>query len=127
MLIIASSIFLAVAIYLIIKLSKSDDDDDDDNKQHDLDINGPGYHSHSEGNKNSSATMLMGLFTVIFMIMFAVGMYYSIKMSTERYKIAGQAIEKGDKGTAAAVLAPEIGEGVGYAAQGIGAAIWGRR
>lgn len=72
---------------------------------------------------SSGGTVIGGigvmLLIILFIGLFVVMIYFSIKMTMERYKIAGQAIKQGNTGVAAMVLAPEIGEGVGAGVQGL--------
>lgn len=79
------------------------------------------YVQHSESNSGMSTGMSI-LVMIIFIAIIAliiVGAYFSIKMSMKRYEIAGEAIRRGNTGAATAVLAPEIGSGVGSALGGL--------
>lgn len=74
---------------------------------------------------STGSNVVVVLIGIILFIFFVVAMYFGIKMTMMRYKIAGDAIKQGNTGVAAAALAPEIGEGIGAAAGGIGDAIGG--
>jgi hypothetical protein len=73
--------------------------------------------SVSVSGESSGGEVTMSVFTGIFIILiislFMVMAYFSIKLTMKRYEIAGDAIKQGNTGAAAAVLAPEIGEGIG--------------
>ena len=76
-------------------------------------------------NPSTGSSVVAVIIVIIFIIFFIVAMYFGIKMSMMRYKIAGEAIKQGNTGVALGALAPEIGEGVGDLAGGIGNAIRG--
>jgi amino acid transporter len=50
---------------------------------------------------------------ILFFGFFIVVAYFGIQSTMARYKLAEDAIDKGQGGVAAAALAPEIGEGIG--------------
>ena len=63
-----------------------------------------------ENNQSGSA---IGIFIFIIFMLFFVGIIFiSFKMTMARYKIAGEAIKQGNTTVAAAVMAPEIGQGI---------------
>lgn len=78
--------------------------------------------SRDTSNKNYSTELPVwaGLsIFIIFIILFIVIIYFSIKTSMARYKLAGEALKSGNKGLAVAALAPEIGEGIGAGLGGL--------
>lgn len=69
--------------------------------------------------------VLIVCIVLVFLGIMIIGIYFAVKSSMMRYRIAGDAIKRGKSGVAVAALSPEIGEGVGLAAQGISDAIRG--
>ena len=72
--------------------------------------------SKSTNNTDSSGSMF-GIF--IFIIFFVGIAFISFKMTMARYKIAGEAIKQGNTGIAAAIMAPEIGQGISSGLSGL--------
>lgn len=56
-------------------------------------------------------TVILVIFILIFIIFAVFGLYLTVM----RYKLVGQALEKGDTGTALALSSPEIGSGINKA------------
>lgn len=68
--------------------------------------------------ESSSSKSVLGsigivLIVILFIALFIVLVFFSIKLSMKRYEIANQAIKEGNTGLAVSALAPEIGEGIG--------------
>ena len=75
--------------------------------------------SKSTNNTDSSGSMF-GIFIFVIFIIFFVGIVFiSFKMTMARYKIAGDAIKQGNTGVAAAIMAPEIGQGISSGLSGL--------
>ena len=71
-------------------------------------------------NNNQSGLGAIGIFIFIVFILFFVGIVFiSFKITMARYKIAGEAIKQGNTTVAAAVLAPEIGQGINAGLSGL--------
>ena len=75
--------------------------------------------SKTTNNTDSSGAMFGIFIFVIFIIFFICIVFISFKMTMARYKIAGEAIKQGNTGVAAAIMAPEIGQGINTTLSGL--------
>ena len=83
------------------------------------------YGQTFQGNDSGIGIIAVIIFIIFFGIFFAV-IYFGMKAQTQRYSLASDAIKRGDKTTAMAALAPEIGMGIENAEEGLGDIIWNR-
>ena len=95
---------------------------DDDDKQRALKMNAFG----DSGGSDTGFYIIAVLGFILVFVLFALAIYYGTKAQTQRYNLAADAVKKGNTKLAAVALAPEIGEGVREAEEGLGDMIWGR-
>ena len=72
-----------------------------------------------ENNQSGSGTAIGIFIFIIFMLFFVGIIFISFKITITRYKIAGEAIKQGNTTVAAAVMAPEIGQGINAGLSGL--------